>query len=211
MLTTDVQALDIDHSLARVEDWLTEYISRPHPQMGRVGPVCPFVEPSRRSNALETRVRLVGATPSLSLIIEIARCSLEEFGEIKWRSSNPNLHSLLVVMPDFPSYVLHLLDQAHAVVKPEFVRRGVMIGQFHPLCTEKAARNPRFEVSRSPVPLLAIRSMAIHDVFFLAEQKEWFTTYVERFGRYYRHSSNGLDAVLTDAYWKACARHGIQG
>src|SRR5262245_51865483 len=135
MLTTDVQALDIEYSLARVEDWLNDYIIRSHPEIGRVGPVCPFVEPSRRSDAFETRVRLVGATPSLSLIVEIARCGLEEFGEIKWRSTNPNLHALLVVMPDFPSLALHLLDQAHSIVKPEFVRKGVMIGQFHPRCT----------------------------------------------------------------------------
>jgi heptaprenyl diphosphate synthase len=210
-MLADVRTVDIEQSLALIEDWLNNYICQQNPQIGRPGVVCPFVGPSRRAGALEVRVRLVGPTPSLSLMIETARCGIEEFGLIAWKCSNPGLRALIIVLPDLPTDSLGLLDEAHAAVKPECVQRGMMIGQFHERCTEKAARNPLFNVSRSPVPLLAMRSMAIHDVFFLSERKEWLMTYVDRFGRYYRNTPNGLDPILTNLYWEACARHGIRG
>jgi heptaprenyl diphosphate synthase len=86
-----------------------------------------------------------------------------------------------------------------------------MIGQFHPECAEPAARNPAFRVSRSPVPLVAIRFMAVHDILFLGEQANWFAQYHRRFGARHRRQSNGIDPVLTTLYYKALAVHGIPG
>lgn len=202
--------VELEETSAAVESWLGSYIRQPHSQIGRVGPVCPFVEPSQRAGALLTRIRLVGATPSLPLITEIVRCSLDEFKEIKWKASNPNLRALLVVLPDLPSRYYSLLDEAHAAVKSESVHQGIMIGQFHGHCQEKAARNPYFEVSKSPVPVLAVRSMAVHDVLFLADKKEWFEEYVARFGARYKNAPNGLDPTLYELYRKAYATHGVR-
>jgi hypothetical protein len=209
-MSINTLSVELDETLAVVESWLDSYIRQPHSQIGRGGPVCPFVEPSQRAGALETRVRLVGATPSLHLITEIVRCSLDEFQEIKWKVSNPNLRALLIVLPDLPSRDYRLLDEAHAAVKPESVRQGIMIGQFHEHCQEKAARNPRFKVSKSPVPVLAVRSMAVHDVLFLADKKEWFEEYIARFGTRYKKTPNGLDPALHELYWKACITHGVR-
>ncbi|MEU9472319.1 DUF6875 domain-containing protein [Streptomyces avermitilis] len=39
-----------------------------------------------------------------------------------------------------------------------------MIGQFHENCEVTAARNLRFAVSKAPLPLFAIRAIALHDV-----------------------------------------------
>jgi hypothetical protein len=207
-MSIDTLSVEFGETLATVESWLNNYIRQPHSQIGRVGPVCPFVEPSQRADTLETRVRLVGATPSLHLITEIIRCSLDEFKGIKWKASNPNLRALLVVLPDLPSRYYNLLDEAHAAVKSESVRQGIMIGQFHEHCQEKAARNPHFEVSKSPVPLLAVRLMAVHDVLFLTDKREWFEEYAARFGARYRNTPNGLDPTLYELYWKAYAKYG---
>ncbi len=151
--------------------------------------------PVRRTGPARRRVgdpgQAGGPTPSQTLIDEIVRCGLDEFSEVDWRAGNPNLRSLLLVLPDLPAEHLHLLDAAHAALKPESVRRGLMIAQFHEKCREKAARNPRFEVSYAPVPMMAVRSMAIHDVLFLADRREWFEEYASRFGARYRASGHG--------------------
>ncbi|MEU6060707.1 DUF6875 domain-containing protein [Streptomyces sp. NPDC047097] len=209
-MLTDVFSVDLAKSLQAVDGWLSDYIRRPHPDLGRSGPVCPFVAPAQKAEALEIRVRLVGPTPSLTLVEEIIRCALDEFGELDWKSGNPHLRSLLLVLPDLPYAQLGLLDAAHAALKPESVRRGLMIGQFHERCTERGAHNPEFEVSWAPVPMVAVRSMAIHDVLFLADRREWFEEYASRFGVRYRESGHGVDPVLTRVYERARAAYGTE-
>ncbi|MEU6068662.1 MULTISPECIES: DUF6875 domain-containing protein [Streptomyces] len=206
-MLTDVLSVDLAKALAAVDGWLSDYIRQPHSELGRPGPVCPFVEPAQRAGALEIRVRLVGPTPSQTLIDEIVRCALDEFSEVGWKAGNPNLRSLLLVLPDLPPEHLHLLDTAHRTLKPESVRRGLMIAQFHEKCREKAARNPEFEVSYAPVPMMAVRSMAIHDVLFLADRREWFEEYAKRFGSRYSSAGHGIDPLLTEVYEQARAAH----
>jgi hypothetical protein len=199
----------LEKDLSDIDEWLTRYISKPHSQLGRSGAVCPFVAPSRNAGCLEVRLCVVGVTPSVDLLSEMVRCGLSDFHRVQWPASNSQLWSMLLVFPDLAEESLGVLDEAHAAMKPECVRRGFMIGQFHEYCTEKAARNPEFEVSRSPVPLMAIRMMAVHDVLFLGDRKEWFEEYVSRFGDRYRKAPENIDPVLYDAYTKACAEHGI--
>jgi hypothetical protein len=52
--------------------------------------------------------------------------------------------------------------------------------------------------------------MAVHDVLFLAEKKEWFEEYVVRFGARYKNTPNGLDPTLCELFWKAYAIHGVR-
>lgn len=208
-MLTDVLSVDLAKALEAVDGWLSDYIRQPHSQLGRTGPVCPFVEPAQRAGALEIRVRLVGRTPSQTLIDEIVRCGLDEFSEVGWKAGNPNLRSLLLVLPDLPPEHLHLLDAAHTELKPESVRRGLMIAQFHEKCQERAARNLEFAVSHAPVPMMAVRSMAIHDVLFLADRREWFEEYASRFGARYRNSAYGIDPLLTEMYERARRAHGL--
>jgi uncharacterized protein DUF6875 len=208
-MPTEVLSVDLRATLSVVDDWISTYVTKPHPEIGRTGPVCPFVEPSRRAGSLETSVRLVGSAPSLGLLTEIVRCSLAEFETMSWRTKNPNLRALLVVLADLPSDCLDLLDQAHAAVKSESVARGLMIGQFHSDCAETAARNPGFEVSRAPVPLVAVRLMAMHDVLFLRGKREWFEEYRRRFGEKFRKPAKRIDPLLDELYHKGCAEHSI--
>lgn len=180
--------VDFESAMESVDSWLTEYISASHPQIGRTGPICPFVSPSRKNRTLEIRLRLVGHAPSLELVEEIARSSLREYELTTWQGRNPMLQAMVIVLPDLCSEDTGLLDQAQARVKDNFVAQGLMIGQFHENCDVTAARNPRFTVSKAPVPLLAIRAIAMHDVFFLSERPHWFQKYREKFGKFFDRS-----------------------
>lgn len=205
----DVQSLELAETLATVDRWLRDYVTQPHPALGRNGPVCPFVAPALRADSIEARVRLIGPSPNVPLIVEIIRCALDEFDVIPWRGNNPSLRSLLVLIPDMPADRLHFLDLAHATVKPEAVRRGMMLGQFHAECQERAARNPNFPVSRSPVPLVAFRPMALHDVLFLRNEREWFEEYRRRFGDRYGPRRTGVEPLFVKLFEQACAEYGL--
>ncbi|MFH9938123.1 DUF6875 domain-containing protein [Streptomyces murinus] len=199
-MTSQVSVVDVDAALESVDSWLTEYISASHPEIGRTGPICPFVSPSRRNRTLEVRLRLVGHTPSPELVEEIARGSLREYELTTWQGRNPMLQAMVVVLPDLRGEDTGLLDRAQERVKDDFVARGLMIGQFHENCEVTAARNPRFAVSRAPVPVLAIRAIALHDVFFLSERPHWFQKYREKFGKFYGPDSTLMDPLLLERY-----------
>ncbi|WP_327229636.1 DUF6875 domain-containing protein [Streptomyces murinus] len=199
-MTSRASVVDFDAALESVDSWLTEYISASHPEIGRTGPICPFVSPSRRNRTLEVRLRLVGHTPSPELVEEIARGSLREYELTTWQGRNPMLQAMVVVLPDLRGEDTGLLDRAQERVKDDFVARGLMIGQFHENCEVTAARNPRFAVSRAPVPVLAIRAIALHDVFFLSERPHWFQKYREKFGKFYGPDSTLMDPLLLERY-----------
>ncbi|MCP3753688.1 DUF6875 domain-containing protein [Streptomyces sp. TBY4] len=191
-----------------VHTWLTEYISQPDARIGRPGAVCPFVAPSQKAGALHQRICPTGSDPSPLLVAEQVRRAFDEFHAITWPTTNSQLWCLLLVFSDLPAHRLRTLDEAHALMKPESVDRGFMIGQFHDSCTVPAVRNAEFQVSRAPVPVIAVRLMAVHDVLFLHERKQWFQAYLSRFADHYRVPER-LDPFLYDTYATACANHGI--
>ncbi|UPZ33116.1 hypothetical protein MUK60_38205 [Streptomyces sp. LRE541] len=191
-----------------VHTWLTEYISRPDDRIGRPGAVCPFVAPSLKAGALQLRMCPTRTEPSPVHVAEDVRRAFDEFDAIDWPTTNSQLWCLLLAFPDLPAHGLRTLDAAHALLKSESVDRGLMIGQFHDSCTVPAVRNAAFQVSRAPVPVIAVRLMAVHDVLFLHERKEWFEAYLSRFADHYRVPER-LDPFLYDTYATACATHGI--
>ncbi|CAM5267895.1 MULTISPECIES: DUF6875 domain-containing protein [Streptomyces] len=199
-MTPKTSDVDFESALESVDSWLSEYISASHPEIGRTGPICPFVSPSRKNRTMEVRIRLVGHAPSLELVEEIARSGLREYELTTWQGRNPMLQAMVIVLPDLRSEDTGLLDQAQAHVKDDFVANGLMIGQFHENCRVTAARNPRFAVSRAPVPLLAIRSIALHDIFFLSERPHWFQQYKAKFGKFYGPDSTLMDPLLIERF-----------
>jgi len=125
--------------------------------------------------------------------------------EVQWENKNRTLHTVVSVLPDLGEADLKMLDEVQRALKPDLADQGLMLGQFHELCADTAARNPRFLVSRSPVPVLALRRMAFHDVLFLGDERACFGSYDKRFGKRYESGAN-LDALLVQAYETARAR-----
>lgn len=194
--------------MSAVRDWLADYICRPNAFIGRSGPVCPFVPPAQRAGSLEIVIKPIGPEPSSAGVVDLVRRALDEFDELEWNGSNPALRCLVVVIPDLLPSGYGLLDDAHRTVKPIAVQRGMMLGQFHPSCAEPAARNPEFPVSRAPVPLVAIRPMAIHDILFLHERRDWFEEYLRLFGDHYVPDREGIEPLFVERFRKAYAEFG---
>lgn len=185
--------------------WVREYLCEPHESIGRTGAVCPFVEPSLRADCLEIEEWPVEQDAGLREVVAVIERMVLRFGEIEWASANATLHALVVVLPDLVGERARLLDEAHAKLKPQLVRRGLMLGQFHAECDEPAARNPEFPVSRSPVPLLALRHVAFHDILFLDSDPGWFTHYAGRYGKRYAKGAV-REPLFIELFTRACTR-----
>lgn len=165
-----------------LHDWLTTHVTQPHSDLGRSGPICPFVKPALALDALTIRTVRWNDRYDSSSLESVVTLAVPLFEAIHRSSSEKRLVSLIVAFPGMPEPQWALIDSVHARVKGQIVARGLMIGQLHPNCLAPAAHNPLFPVNRSPMPLFVLRQMAIHDILFLSGDHDWFDHYQRRFG-----------------------------
>ncbi|MDQ1031440.1 glutamate/tyrosine decarboxylase-like PLP-dependent enzyme [Streptomyces umbrinus] len=153
---------------AAVETWIADYVSRPHPQLGRSGAVCPYVVPAQRAGL----VHIVSAnwTPTSDRAVDelggVVLAAVDQYEAHAWPEGPEHLRALIVLLDPLTKDQGHLLDAAHAAVKVAVMQRGLMIGQLHPDCDAPAAHSPAFPVNRAPRPLIAVRRMVRSDHHF---------------------------------------------
>ncbi len=180
--------------------WAQEYLMKEEPLIMRPSgsrEVCPFVAPSVTNNTFylafhpEVNGVSVDAIEQIMLDYRVRFLDLSPFAPQEFLKK-----ALLVIFPEIPHQRGYVLDRVHSKIKGVFVNDGLMVGQFHPKCEVRGIYNPAFPVSRSPYALIAIRHMAIHDVLFLHENKEWFNAYNLRFGEKFKDPSNLEDRFV---------------
>ncbi|MFF2173394.1 tryptophan 2,3-dioxygenase [[Kitasatospora] papulosa] len=194
-----------DLPIREIKNWLTNFLSAPHENLGREGEVCPFVAPAMRSNSLHLETVTYVADRGWVGLVEAMHSQMHSYAGRNWPEGKESISALITYVRDMPDHHWPLLDEAQRRVKAEAVRRGLMIGQFHPRCPEPSAWNASFPVSRAPHPLFAIRRMALHDILFLHESPESFSEYDSRFGNRYSDSRSRahLPQRFVDLYGSA--------
>ncbi|GAA1233267.1 hypothetical protein GCM10009608_80960 [Pseudonocardia alaniniphila] len=207
---TMIDEFNPDEHRSLVDSWLREYVSVGDRRIGRSGPVCPFVPRALNEHALETHIRYDIDGSDEPELIDALQTEIREFGAAghQPRSSGVLLDSWLIVMPRMGPDGWERLDAAYERLKDFAVQSGLMVGQFHPNCDERAFRNSGFRVSIAPVALLAIRHMAPHDVLFLHDSERWFRVYHSRFHTYFERG-RVRDPLLLSLYRRARDRHGL--
>ena len=172
-----------------VLQWAKEYISQPHPDLGREGPICPFVPPSIKKDLFYVTLHYEVDGSSLDILKYIILSYSDMFLSYFPTNEPDKIYkTIIAVFPNISDEKSPILDEMHKEIKDDFVKKGMMIGQFHKNCPELAARNPLFKISVSPLPLVAMRYMSIHDILFLNNRKDWFLEYDKRFGWKYNES-----------------------
>jgi len=177
--------------------WFETYLCRPHRGVGRAGAVCPFMAPALRARTVRTLVvrGCADRTGLLSVVEAMVGVLRGGFRP----GSNRTLHAVVALVPDLPHADDELLDHVQAAVRTSLAEQGMMLGQFHPHCDQGAARDPGFPVSRSPLPMLALRWMALHDILFLHDDPRRFAAYDRRFGSHYR-AGRTVEPLLARLY-----------
>jgi hypothetical protein len=185
--TNDVDLLANDFSV--IQEWLNEYVSRPNAELGRKGPVCPFIPPAMRADAVDYVFRYDLEGDSGEDLFSQILGEFEDFDKTAEpvSPSRTSLASRLVVLPKSDASTWLAIDHIYESLKDAAVARGLMVAQFHPNCDVRAARNEAFRVARSPIAAIAIRRMAPHDILFLGGSATRFHAYEGRFDHHYAH------------------------
>jgi diguanylate cyclase (GGDEF)-like protein len=180
-------------ALRRVATWAKEFLSRPHPDLGRSGHVCPWVNASiRNERFLLTLTRRAHENLSAAeqTFLRLKRYFLEEMQPTTGREAQ--LKTIVVLFTGLPpDEVPSIINGLHVRLKPQFVREGLMLGEFFSKCEKEGLRNPKFRPLRSETPLIVIRSMVETDIAFLADDSTFVRAYLRKF------QANGVDEVFS--------------
>lgn len=163
-------------------NWVLNFLSKPNQQLGREGPVCPFTRTSYKSHHFWVNVQ-----QSYGDSIDIMRETIYKFRDI-FLSIEPKegpeklLKTIVILFPTMPKELCKpLIDGCQSLLKDEFVKEGLMIGQFHPNNDQGGLHNKDFKSLRAPIPLLAIRNMVKTDSPFLFGNPEHEYHYYKQF------------------------------
>ncbi|TQM85252.1 hypothetical protein FHX81_7730 [Saccharothrix saharensis] len=170
------------HALYSVVGWAHQYLARPHPDLGRKGPVCPFVQGTLDKGLLYLAVQPGRPRSAAEVTDALARYRAWYLELREHAGPAAQFLTVLVLFPDLPLRdASRLVDETQSRLKADYVAQGLMIGEFHDGPPPKPGLwNPDFRPLRSPVPLLAIRSLVPTDFPFLRDDRDFVAAYLDR-------------------------------
>ena len=168
-----------DRTMGVLRNWAQRYLTEPHQDLGRAGPVCPFTGPS-----LERRLFWAGIVQGddidFALMTKIAQDMADIFPSLSPSDGKDAIFkAILAIFPDLTDF--SIIDAVQSNGKSTFINKGLMLGQFYPGCSRPGLWNDDFKPLDAPLPMLAVRHMVSTDYPFLTERSEWMAAYLKRF------------------------------
>src|SRR5262245_39267252 len=172
------------NALRAVANWTKTYVVKPHNELGRSGPVCPFVPVALEHKTLWlAHERSAGrSAPDVIQLIEGYKGLLRAAQPVD--GNDANYKSIVVVFTDLPA--ARAKDFFGGVLQeigvPSYVNDGLVMGPFYEGNDGTAIYNPNFRPSTSPVPLLLMRRAVISDWKFFLNDQDWLRRWARRYG-----------------------------
>lgn len=196
--------------LSEIADWVRQFLGNPHPDLGRSGPVCPFVPEALSRDTLKLVVVHLPPGDREKGIEDTVRGYQQYFTEMEPTGKDGRIFKTLLMI--FPEVMTEdapkLIDAVQRRLKAEFVEQGLMLGEFHEKNMCPGLHNDNFFPLRSPIPMLVVRHMVSSDILFL-NRPEYDTGTRLRFIRAYLHHQPALsrkDRALAEAALEQATR-----
>lgn len=157
------------NALRTVADWIKTFVASPNKNLGRAGPVCPFVPGALERKTLWLAPEHLSdrSVPDVAELMNDYKRLLLQAQPID--GDDANYKALVVVLTDLSAArARHYLDnvQIQNLKRLSYVEDGVVFGDFHARNEGAAIRNPSFRPFKAPVPFLLMRHAVISDWMF---------------------------------------------
>ena len=199
--TSELAQSDRD-ALTAVADWIKAFVARPHQELGRGGPVCPFVPGAWERNTLWLAPEQI-AGRGVPHVVELIKGYKSLFLDTQPTDGDDvNYKVIVVVFTDLPAEraqgVFDTVLQQLAV--PSYIEDGIVFGPFYEGNAGTAIYNASFRPFQPPVPFLFVRQGVISDWKFFLDNQDWLTYWARRFGESAVHA---LAEELRRLPWRA--------
>ena len=209
---------DAESPLGATIAWARKFLARPHPDLGRAGPVCPFTPMALELDTI-WMIEIADSTPDPQWMQETIEQCRQVFMETEPQEGPLSINKvIMVVFSGMSADDAPWIDALQAKLKPNFVDVGLMLGEFHSKNETPGLRNENFRPLRSPIPMLVIRHMVESDLPFLkreCDQPEvrisYLRSYLRRLGAGIRRNyfDQAVDALVdAEIELRAHARSG---
>jgi hypothetical protein len=198
--TSQLAESDLD-ALPAVADWIRSFVVRPHQDLGRTGPVCPFVP-----GALERKTFWLVpeqiADRDVPDVVELVGGYKRLFLETQpLDGDDVDYKVIVVVFTDLPAGRAQGVfdDVLRRLAVPSYAEDGIVFGPFYEGNEGTAIYNSSFRPFQSPVPFLFVRYGVISDWKFFLDNEEWFDLWAHRYGK---SGSHALAEELSRLPWR---------
>ncbi|WP_298773434.1 DUF6875 domain-containing protein [uncultured Shewanella sp.] len=167
-----------DH-LIQVEEWLKQYLARPHVNLGRKGPVCPFVPAALNKRKALASYILYDAKTQDS---DVERALLG-YGDYFRSLPESHLNTIVIVMVhkgEGEALGAGIVERVQRTLKSAFMSYDTMIGQFYSQCPITGLHNDAFYPFDSKLPMIGIRHIMPQDLVFVSDDSEHTKIYLEK-------------------------------
>ncbi|MBB2688817.1 UNVERIFIED_ORG: hypothetical protein GGD48_006682 [Rhizobium etli] len=173
-------------ALQKFARYASEFLSNPHPHLGRDGSVCPFVPEALTKGLLRVAASQAAAVDEIEN--DLARM-LAVFSQMKPvksfndRTGDWIYKAIIIALPGIQDEgEIIRIGQLQKRLKPDFIQEGFMIGEFYPGCPEPGLHNRMFRPLDTTVPALAIRHITKYDAPFMLDSDKCLEAYFSIFG-----------------------------
>jgi hypothetical protein len=189
-------------ALQAVADWIKTFVAKPHKDLGRAGPVCPFVPGSLERKTLWLAPEQI-ADRSVPAVIELMNGYIRRLLDAQLTDGDDTKYkTIVVVFADLPA------DRAQGVFDeilqqlavPSYAEDGILFGPFYEGNEGTAIYNSSFRPFTSPVPFLFVRHGVISDWKFFLDNEDLLNLWARRFGESAVHT---LAEELRRLPWRA--------
>jgi hypothetical protein len=171
-------------ALHAVADWIKTYVVKPHKDLGRAGPVCPFVPGALERETLWLALEQI-ADRDVPDVVELIGGYQRLFLDGQPTDGDDASYKVIVVVftdlsADRAQGVFGDVLQRLAV--PSYVEDGIVFGPFYEGHEGTAIYNSSFRPFQSPVPFLFVRHGVISDWKFFLDNEDWLNLWARHFG-----------------------------
>ena len=181
--TSELAESDL-HALRVVIDWIKTFVVRPHKDLGRAGPVCPFVPGALERKTLWLAPEQIadrGVPDVVELINGYKRLFLDAQPT---EGDDANYKVIVVVFTDLSADRAQSVfdDVLEHLAVPSYVEDGIVFGAFYEGNEGTAIYNSGFRPFTAPVPFLFVRHGVISDWKFFLDNVYWLNLWARRYG-----------------------------
>lgn len=182
--TSELPQSDLD-GLQSVADWIKSFIVRPHKNLGRAGPVCPFVPESLDRKTLWLAPAHI-AERGVSEVVELMSGYKKLLLDTQPIDGDDLAYKVVVVVfTDLPAARAQRVfdDVLQQLAVPSYAEDGILFGPFYEGNEGTALYNASFRPFQSPVPFLFVRHGVVSDWKFFLDDDAWLKPWAQRYGR----------------------------
>ncbi|MDC9605748.1 DUF6875 domain-containing protein [Xenorhabdus griffiniae] len=155
-----------------IKKWMLNVIGEPCEEIKRHGAICPFVKRAHNSGSIymvEYDAKDVEYDKYIDHIYRFSNFYNKK--EKLLPNDKKDLFSIVIIIKNLSEDKYNkFIDAVHYTSRLHFMKKALMIGEFHPHSQKPSVRNNDFCPLVSPIPCFVIRKLTTHDILFINQE-----------------------------------------